>query len=177
VLPGGRAADDPGRARRQHRQGRPPGRSRQSGPGSRRWIPRPPPTWLAALSIPIYVFLFILATTLLAPLGMIGGMLVGLVAAACFGGYLSLLSSAVEGSQIRFADLKHGLRAVWDVVSVFFALWIVGLGVGKWINNLGAIGTFIAASVLVPDVTTPTNIRRTSAATLSSITRRSTRGS
>ncbi len=26
---------------------------------------------------------------------------------------------------------------------------ILGLGVGKWINNLGAIGTFIAASVLV----------------------------
>ena len=26
---------------------------------------------------------------------------------------------------------------------------IVGLGVGKWLNNLGAIGTFIAASVLI----------------------------
>ena len=25
---------------------------------------------------------------------------------------------------------------------------IVGLGVGKWINNIGAIGTFIAAAVL-----------------------------
>ena len=26
---------------------------------------------------------------------------------------------------------------------------IVGLGVGKWLNNLGAIGTFIAAAVLI----------------------------
>ena len=26
---------------------------------------------------------------------------------------------------------------------------ILGLGVGKWINNLGAIGTFIAAAVLI----------------------------
>ena len=26
---------------------------------------------------------------------------------------------------------------------------IVGLGVGKWINNLGAIGTGIAAAVLI----------------------------
>src|SRR5207302_2517107 len=26
---------------------------------------------------------------------------------------------------------------------------IVGLGVGKWLNNVGAIGTFIAASVLI----------------------------
>src|SRR5258708_2227258 len=26
---------------------------------------------------------------------------------------------------------------------------ILGLGVGKWINNLGAIGTFVAAAVLI----------------------------
>src|SRR5581483_8844061 len=26
---------------------------------------------------------------------------------------------------------------------------IIGLGVGKWINNLGAIGTFVAAAVLI----------------------------
>jgi amino acid transporter len=29
------------------------------------------------------------------------------------------------------------------------ALNIVGLGVGKWLNNVGAIGTFVAASVLI----------------------------
>src|SRR5260370_41807999 len=26
---------------------------------------------------------------------------------------------------------------------------ILGLGVGKWINNLGAIGTFVAAAILI----------------------------
>jgi len=26
---------------------------------------------------------------------------------------------------------------------------ILGLGVGKWLNNLGAIGTFVAAAVLI----------------------------
>src|SRR5256714_14564096 len=32
---------------------------------------------------------------------------------------------------------------------VLTGLNIVGLGVGKWLNNLGAIGTFIAAAVLI----------------------------
>jgi len=26
---------------------------------------------------------------------------------------------------------------------------VVGLGVGKWINNIGAIGTFVAAALLM----------------------------
>lgn len=35
------------------------------------------------------------------------------------------------------------------LLTVLTVLNILGLGVGKWINNLGAIGTFIAASVLI----------------------------
>jgi hypothetical protein len=87
-------------------------------------------SWLAAVSIPIYAFVVVLAAYLAAPLGMFGGLLVGLVAAACFGAYLSLLGSALDGTKLRLDDLKNGLRGVWDVVSVFFALWIVSLGVG-----------------------------------------------
>jgi glutamate:GABA antiporter len=42
--------------------------------------------------------------------------------------------------------------ALWTSVIlllVLAAVNIVGLGVGKWINNLGAIGTFVAAGVLI----------------------------
>ena len=35
------------------------------------------------------------------------------------------------------------------LLALLTGLNIVGLGVGKWLNNLGAIGTFIAAAVLV----------------------------
>ncbi|MFY9793206.1 MAG: APC family permease [Candidatus Sulfotelmatobacter sp.] len=35
------------------------------------------------------------------------------------------------------------------LLALLTLLNIVGLGVGKWINNLGAIGTFIAAAVLI----------------------------
>ena len=42
--------------------------------------------------------------------------------------------------------------ALWTSVILLLTLAvlnIVGLGVGKWINNLGAIGTFVAAGVLI----------------------------
>jgi amino acid transporter len=35
------------------------------------------------------------------------------------------------------------------LLAVLTVLNIVGLGVGKWLNNVGAIGTFVAASVLI----------------------------
>jgi hypothetical protein len=87
-------------------------------------------SWLAAASIPIYAIAFVWVARLAAPLGMIGGFVVGFVGAAFFGGYLSMLATAVSGGKLRLADLRSGLRAVWDVISVFFALWIISLGVG-----------------------------------------------
>jgi hypothetical protein len=87
-------------------------------------------SWLAAVSIPIYAFAVWGSIVLTAPLGFVGGFIVGFVAAACFGAYLSLLASALEGTKLRLSDLKNGLRAIWDVVSVFFALWVISLGLG-----------------------------------------------
>jgi hypothetical protein len=101
-------------------------------------------SWLAALSIPLYALVVVGAARVAAPLGMLGGLLVGFVAAACFGGYLTLLASAVQGTQIRFEDLRKGLHAVWDVVSVFFAMWILGLGVGMLQRMAGPNGPAVA---------------------------------
>ena len=41
------------------------------------------------------------------------------------------------------------LLASVALLALLTGLNIVGLGVGKWLNNLGAIGTFIAAAVLI----------------------------
>ena len=35
------------------------------------------------------------------------------------------------------------------LLTILVVLNIVGLGVGKWINNIGGIGTFIAAGLLM----------------------------
>jgi glutamate:GABA antiporter len=48
------------------------------------------------------------------------------------------------------ADNKvFALTASLALLALLTILNILGLGVGKWINNLGAIGTFIAAGVLI----------------------------
>jgi amino acid transporter len=53
-------------------------------------------------------------------------------------------------SHAALADNKaFALAASLTLLALLTVLNIVGLGVGKWINNLGAIGTFIAAAVLI----------------------------
>jgi glutamate:GABA antiporter len=48
------------------------------------------------------------------------------------------------------ADSKNfAMIASVALLAFLTVLNIVGLGVGKWINNLGAIGTFVAAAVLI----------------------------
>jgi glutamate:GABA antiporter len=50
----------------------------------------------------------------------------------------------------QLADNKFfALTACVILLAVLVVLNIVGLGVGKWINNIGGIGTFIAAGLLV----------------------------
>jgi amino acid transporter len=53
-------------------------------------------------------------------------------------------------SHLGLADNKiFASTTALVLLAVLTALNIVGLGVGKWINNLGAIGTFLAAGVLI----------------------------
>jgi amino acid transporter len=57
---------------------------------------------------------------------------------------------ALGPSHAALADNKaFALVTSLVLLALLTLLNIVGLGVGKWINNLGAIGTFIAAAVLM----------------------------
>jgi amino acid transporter len=57
---------------------------------------------------------------------------------------------ALGPSHAGLADNKaFALAASLALLTLLTILNIVGLGVGKWINNLGAIGTFVAAAVLI----------------------------
>ena len=48
------------------------------------------------------------------------------------------------------ADNKNfAMAASVALLALLTILNIVGLGVGKWLNNVGAIGTFVAAAVLI----------------------------
>ena len=57
---------------------------------------------------------------------------------------------ALGAGHQSLADNKaFALGASLVLLAILVVLNIVGLGVGKWINNLGAIGTFVAAGVLI----------------------------
>jgi glutamate:GABA antiporter len=57
---------------------------------------------------------------------------------------------AMGPGHAALADNKaFAMLASLALLALLTVLNIVGLGVGKWLNNLGAIGTFIAAAVLI----------------------------
>src|ERR1700684_1048346 len=64
--------------------------------------------------------------------------------------YFVGVSVFVFPSHQYLADNKlFAVSASLGLLAIIVVLNIVGLGVGKWINNLGSIGTVIAAAVLV----------------------------
>jgi hypothetical protein len=84
--------------------------------------------WPVALSLVVYAVVLVAAFIAFAPLGTVGGLLVGLVMAACWSSYLELISQAVAGTKIRIRwdDFKRTfLVRFWDVISVMFAFWII----------------------------------------------------
>jgi glutamate:GABA antiporter len=57
---------------------------------------------------------------------------------------------ALGPSHVGLADNKvFALITSLALMAALTILNIVGLGVGKWVNNIGAIGTFVAAAVLI----------------------------
>jgi hypothetical protein len=84
--------------------------------------------WPVAFSLVLYAAIVMITAKLVSPLGRLGGFGLGLVMAACFSSYIHLISIAVAGSRLKFADLKQSFGArFWDVISVLFAFWIIDL--------------------------------------------------
>jgi len=84
--------------------------------------------WPVALSLVAYALILFGASLVTRSLGIIGGLVLGLVAAACWSSYLELISQAVAGSSIllRWDDFKRTFGArFWDVISVMFAFFII----------------------------------------------------
>jgi hypothetical protein len=103
-------------------------------------------SWPVALSFFIYAAILLAAGTVLAPFGMIGGLALGLVVAACWSSYLELAAQAVAGSKIRLSwgEFRRTFGArLWDVVSVMFAFWIISLLMGPLLK--GPEGERVAA--------------------------------
>lgn len=86
--------------------------------------------WPVALSFVVYAAILFVAAMVFGRIAMVGGLVFGLVGAACWSSYLELASQAVAGSKIhlRWDDFRRTFGAhFWDVISVMFAFWIISL--------------------------------------------------
>ena len=104
--------------------------------------------WPAAVVLPIYATLLVIAAGQAAQLGLVGGFLLSFVAAFLISSYLHLVWMAVAGRKITFADLRDSFMAhFWDVISVMFATWIIQLLVSTVTGSAGDRGKIIAVLV------------------------------
>ena len=104
--------------------------------------------WPVAFSLVIYGVVILVVGQLVSPLGLVGGIILGLVSAACLSSYVHLLSKAIQGSRLFFRDLIEGVSGrFWDVISVMFAFWIISFGVQIVTRSLGRNGEAVAAMI------------------------------
>jgi hypothetical protein len=104
--------------------------------------------WPVAFSVLLYAAILVAGGIVLMPLGIVGGILLSLLAAACLSSYLHLLSQAVSGSRVVWTDVKRGFAArFWDVVSVMFAFWILSFLTTFLIRGAGPNGPAVGAMV------------------------------
>jgi hypothetical protein len=86
--------------------------------------------WPAAVALVVYAVVFLAVSVVAQSLGFLGGIVLGLVVAACWSSYLELISQAVTGSriQLRWDEFRRTFGArFWDVISVMFAFFIISM--------------------------------------------------
>jgi hypothetical protein len=81
--------------------------------------------WVGLLPL-LYGPVFFLAAILVAPLGLIGGLILGLVLALCASSYLYFIAGVVNGNRMSLRDLGESWRPFFvSVITILFFLSIV----------------------------------------------------
>jgi len=103
--------------------------------------------WRLALVTPVYLLIMNLVAQVAAPLGsQLGGLVLGLVQAACFSLWLHLLDEAVrDGGRVLWRDFRTGFGAYfWQVIRVLFVFWIANMVIRPMISSgNGAVLFFV----------------------------------
>ena len=80
--------------------------------------------WIVSFAPVGYGLIFSLAVTLVAPLGLIGGLLLGVVSQACLSSGLYLVKNIVDSGKASFNDFLNGFTAyLWELLTIAFILW------------------------------------------------------
>ncbi|WP_447973959.1 hypothetical protein [Nitrospira sp. Kam-Ns4a] len=82
--------------------------------------------WMIAVAVVVFAALMVAATALAAPLGLLGGFILGAVNALLIGATLYLIEQAVCGARrLTLEDLRTSFgHYFWEVIGVGFVLWI-----------------------------------------------------
>lgn len=81
--------------------------------------------WVVSMAPLAYGIILIVIASMVAPLGIIGGLLYSLATSACASSGLYLIKNMVDSGKAVFNDFLSGFTVyIWDVVTVAFILWI-----------------------------------------------------
>jgi hypothetical protein len=107
-------------------------------------------SWIVAIAVVLFAAVMVLATSLVAPLGLLGGFFLGVVNALLIGSTLGLIEEAVRGTRrLGFQDIRDSFgRHFWDVIGLGFVLWVplMLLEQGMMANPNGP---FLAAAIFL----------------------------
>ena len=81
--------------------------------------------WVVSFAPLAYSLGLSLVGAIVAPLGIIGGILLGLASQACVSSGLYLIENIVRGGKANFDDFTKGFTVyLWELVQIAFILWI-----------------------------------------------------
>ena len=96
--------------------------------------------WVVSFAPLAYGFIMSLAGLLAAPLGILGGFLLGLASQACVSSGLHLIKNIIVSGKADFDDFLKGFTVyLWDLLTIAFILWIplrlIGMALGSVPNG------------------------------------------
>ncbi|MBH0178612.1 MAG: hypothetical protein HP491_12290 [Nitrospira sp.] len=107
-------------------------------------------SWVMVAALIGFALLFVGAARIVGPLGMIGGVLLGLVNAVLVGATLRLIEQSLSAVRtIQFTDVTESFgHYFWDVIGVGFVLWLpmMALDMGTQANPYGG---FLSSAVML----------------------------
>ena len=81
--------------------------------------------WVVSFAPWVYATLLTVLALVVAPLGIIGGLVLGLATQACISSGLYLIKNIVESRRADFKDFVNGFRVyLWELLGIAFILWI-----------------------------------------------------
>ena len=81
--------------------------------------------WVVSFAPWVYAALLAILALVVAPLGIIGGLVLGLATQACISSGLYLIKNIVESRRADLKDFVHGFTVyLWELLGIAFILWI-----------------------------------------------------